>query len=91
MNMVKVFIKGLEDKELSSFKLCYYPTRIKISLSSNTFEKKKKKGLIPQMDSAQIVIFVFTTKSRITWAKVVCFSDSRRKTRRYNKSGLSIQ
>ena len=44
MNMVKVFIKGLEDKELSSFKLCYYPTRIKISLSSNTFEKKKIKG-----------------------------------------------
>ena len=39
------------------------------------------------MDSAQIVIFVFTTKSRITWAKVVCFSDSRRKTRRYNKGG----
>ena len=37
------------------------------------------------MDSAQIVIFVFTTKSRITWAKVVCFSDNRRKTRRYNK------
>ena len=24
--------------------------------------KEKKKGLIPQMDSAQIVIFVFTTK-----------------------------
>ena len=23
MNIVKVFIKGLEDKELSSFKLCY--------------------------------------------------------------------
>ncbi len=61
MNMVKVFIKGLEDKELSSFKLCYYPARIKISLSSNTFEKKKKKGLNPQLDSAQIVIFVFTT------------------------------
>ena len=40
MNMVKVFIKGLEDKELSSF-LRYYPARIKISLSSNTFEKKK--------------------------------------------------
>ena len=60
MNMVKVFIKGLEDKELSSF-LRYYPTRIKISLSSNTFEKKKKKGLNSQLDSAQIVIFVFTT------------------------------
>ena len=44
MNMVKVFIKGLEDKELSSFKLCYYPARIKISLSSNTFEKKKRRG-----------------------------------------------
>ncbi len=43
MNMVKVFIKGLEDKELSSF-LRYYPTRIKISLSSKTFEKKKKEG-----------------------------------------------
>ena len=43
MNMVKVFIKGLEDKELSSF-LRYYPTRIKISLSGNTFEKKKIKG-----------------------------------------------
>ena len=28
MNMVKVFIKGQEDKELSSF-LRYYPTRIK--------------------------------------------------------------
>ena len=60
MNMVKVFIKGLEDKELSSF-LRYYPTRIRISLSSNTFEKKKKKGLNSQLDSAQIVIFVFTT------------------------------
>ena len=47
MNMVKVFIKGLEDKELSSF-LRYYPARIKISLSGKTFEKKKKKGLIPQ-------------------------------------------
>ena len=46
-------------------------------LSGKTFEKKKKKGLIPQMDSAQIVIFVFTTKSRITWAKVHIFSDSR--------------
>ena len=43
MNMVKVFIKGQEDKNLSSF-LRYYPTRIKISLSSNTFEKKKIKG-----------------------------------------------
>ena len=82
--MVKVFIKGLEDKELSSF-LRYYPARIKISLSSNTFEKKKNKGLNPQMDSAQIVIFVFVTKSRITWAKVHIFSDSRRKARRYNK------
>ena len=60
MNMVKVFIKGLEDKELSSF-LRYYPARIKISLSSNTFEKKKNKGLNPQLDSAQIVIFVFVT------------------------------
>ena len=40
MNMVKVFIKALEDKELSSF-LRYYPARIKISLSSKTFEKKK--------------------------------------------------
>ena len=40
MNMVKVFIKGQEDKELSSF-LRYYPTRIKISLSGKTFEKKK--------------------------------------------------
>ncbi len=29
------------------------------------------------MDSAQIVIFVFTTKSRITLAKVHIFSDSR--------------
>ena len=29
-----------------------------ISLSGKTFEKK---GLIPQMDSAQIVIFVFVT------------------------------
>ena len=84
MKMVKVFIKGLEDKDLSSF-LRYYPARIKISLSSNTFEKKKKKGLNSQLDSAQIVIFVFTTKSQITWAKVVCFSDSCRKTRRYNK------
>ena len=90
MNMVNVFIKGLEDKELSSF-LRYYPARIKISLSSNTFEKKKNKGLNPQMDSAQIVIFVFVTKSRITWAKVHIFSDSRRKARRYNKGGLSIQ
>ena len=90
MNMVKVFIKGLEDKELSSF-LRYYPARIKISLSGKTFEKKKKKGLNSQLDSAQIVIFVFTTKSRITWAKVVCFSDSRRKTSRYNKGGLSIR
>ena len=43
MNMVKVFIKGLEDKELSSF-LRYYPARIKRSLSSNTFEKEKRKG-----------------------------------------------
>ena len=43
MNMVKGFIKGLEDKELSSF-LRYYPARIKISLSSNTFEKKKRRG-----------------------------------------------
>ena len=43
MNMVKVFIKGLEDKELSSF-LRYYPTRIKISLSGKTFEKKKRRG-----------------------------------------------
>ena len=76
MNMVKVFIKGLEDKELSSF-LRYYPTRIRISLSGKTFEKKKKKGLNPFVDSAQIVIFVFTTKSRITWAKVHIFSDSR--------------
>ena len=42
MNMVKVFIKGLEDKELSSF-LRYYPTRIKISLSGKTFEKKKRR------------------------------------------------
>ena len=42
MNMVKVFIKGLEDKELSSF-LRYYPARIKISLSGNTFEKKKRR------------------------------------------------
>ncbi len=25
------------------------------------------------MDSAQIVIFVFTTKSRITWCKVILF------------------
>ena len=33
----------------------------KLSLSSNTFEKNKK-GLIPQMDSAPIVIFVFVTK-----------------------------
>ena len=33
-----------------------------LSLSGKTFEKKKKKGLIPQMDSAQIVIFVFVTK-----------------------------
>ena len=40
MNMVNVFIKGLEDKDLSSF-LRYYPARIKISLSGNTFEKKK--------------------------------------------------
>ena len=40
MKMVKVFIKGLEDKDLSSF-LRYYPARIKISLSGNTFEKKK--------------------------------------------------
>ena len=39
--------------------------------------KKNKKGLIPQMDSAQIVIFVFVTKSRIRWAKVHIFSDSR--------------
>ena len=29
MNMVKVFIKGQDDKELSSFLRCYYPTRIK--------------------------------------------------------------
>ena len=43
MNMVKVFIKGIEDKELSSF-LRYYPARIKISLSGKTFEKKKIKG-----------------------------------------------
>ena len=41
MNMVKVFIKGQEDKNLSSF-LRYYPARIKISLSGKTFEKKKK-------------------------------------------------
>ena len=33
----------------------------KLSLSSNTFEKNKK-GLIPIVDSAQIVIFVFVTK-----------------------------
>ena len=31
----------------------------KISLSGKTFEKK---GLNPQMDSAQIIIFVFVTK-----------------------------
>ena len=43
MNMVKVFIKGQEDKNLSSF-LRYYPTTIKISLSGKTFEKKKIKG-----------------------------------------------
>ena len=43
MNMVKVFIKGQEDKNLSSF-LRYYPTRIKISLSGKTFEKKKRRG-----------------------------------------------
>ena len=60
MKMVKVFIKGLEDKDLSSF-LRYYPARIKISLSGKTCEKKKKKGLNPQLDSAQIVIFVFVT------------------------------
>ena len=33
----------------------------KLSLSGNTFEKNKK-GLIPIVDSAQIVIFVFVTK-----------------------------
>ena len=33
-----------------------------LSLSGKTFEKKKKKGLNPQMDSAQIIIFVFVTK-----------------------------
>ena len=33
----------------------------KLFLSSNTFEKNKK-GLIPIVDSAQIVIFAFTTK-----------------------------
>ena len=32
-----------------------------LSLSGKTFEKKKKKWLNPQMDSAQIVIFVFVT------------------------------
>ena len=44
-----------------------------ISLSGKTFEKKKKKGLNPLVDSAQIVIFVFVTKSRIIWAKVHFF------------------
>ena len=33
-----------------------------LSLSGKTFEKKKKKGLNPQMDSAPIIIFVFVTK-----------------------------
>ena len=33
-----------------------------LSLSGKTFEKKNKKGLIPIVDSAQIVIFVFVTK-----------------------------
>ena len=34
----------------------------KVLPDSKTFEKKKKKGLNPFVDSAQIVIFVFTTK-----------------------------
>ena len=51
-----------------------------ISLSGKTFEKKKKKGLNPLVDSAQIVIFVFTTKSRITWAKLYFFSFAPPKT-----------
>ena len=44
----------------------------KLSLSSKTFEKKIK-GWIHLWIQPQIVIFVFTTKSRITWAKVHIF------------------
>ena len=47
----------------------YFVTQITLNfyyfnslLSSKTFEKKKKKGLNPFVDSAQIVIFVFVTK-----------------------------
>ena len=44
-----------------------------LSLSGKTFEKKKKKGLNPQMDSAQIVIFVFVTIIIDNMGKVILF------------------
>ena len=70
-----IMIHGLHEQ----MKRKWHPTIMIfiLSLSGKTFEKKKKKGLNPFVDSAQIVIFVFTTKSRITWAKVHIFSDSR--------------
>ena len=40
MNMVKVFIKGQEDKELSSF-LRYYPTRIKNVGIDGVFDRQR--------------------------------------------------
>ncbi len=51
-----------------------------ISLSGKTFEKKKKERADSTMDSAQIVIFVFVTKSRITWCKGIFFSFASPKT-----------
>ena len=82
----------------------YMAIEKKVLPDSKTFEKKKKKGLNPFVDSAQIVIFVFTTKiidSRTltpslkslmsTWKECLPKPlNRRRKTRNINKGGLSI-
>ena len=57
MNMVKVFIKGQEDKELSSF-LRYYPTRIKNVGIDGVFDRQTIFDFKDGCNQTQVAQFV---------------------------------
>ncbi len=98
MNMVKVFIKGQEDKELSSF-LRYYPTRIKNVGIDGVFDRQTIFDFKDGCNQPQVVQFVakelvrkFGRKiGKVVFSCVPASSQERNETRNKAFSALVCQ
>ena len=98
MNMVKVFIKGQEDKELSSF-LRYYPTRIKNVGIDGVFDRQTIFDFKDGCNQPQVAQFVakelvrkFGRKiGKVVFSCVPASSQERNETRNKAFSALVCQ